>query len=108
MLGLIGSPNSAAGLVEMRALLRDPDFPVSSMFLRTMSYLPLRAGDAPDVLQRQQQENMEGGPRGANCGTPIQAREGAGAEHRNCSAGCLGQLAGIATQGAVATVAAQL
>jgi hypothetical protein len=59
MFGLIGSPNSAAGLAEMDALLREPNFPVTSMFLRTMSYLSLRAGEAPDVLQKQREENME-------------------------------------------------
>jgi hypothetical protein len=60
MFGLIGSPNPAAGLAEMDALLREPNFPVTPMFLRTMSYLPLRAGDAPDVLQKQREDNMEG------------------------------------------------
>lgn len=59
MFGLLGSPNSAAGLAEMRALLRDPNFPVNSTFLRAMSYLPLVGGDAPDVLQKQQLVNME-------------------------------------------------
>ncbi len=59
MFGLIGSPNSAAGLAEMRTLLRDPDFPINSTFLRTMSYLPLRAGEPPEVLEKQQQLNME-------------------------------------------------
>ncbi len=60
MFGLIGSPNWAAGLAEMRTLVRDPDFPVNSTFLRTMSYLPLRAGEPPEVLEQQQKVEMEG------------------------------------------------
>jgi hypothetical protein len=46
-------------LPDMDALQREPDFPVTTMFLRTMFYLLLRAGDAPDLLQKQQGENME-------------------------------------------------
>ena len=59
MFGLIGSPNAAAGLAEMRTLLRDPDVAVSSMLLRTMSYLPLRGDDPPEVLQKRLQESTD-------------------------------------------------
>jgi hypothetical protein len=59
MFGLIGSPHSDAGLAEMNVLLRDADFPVTATFLRTMAYLSLRAGDAPEVLEKQFDENLE-------------------------------------------------
>ena len=55
--GLIGSPERAAGLDEMRRLLADPEFPVDNQFLDTMSVVGLPAdatGDLP--TQRQQLE----------------------------------------------------
>ncbi len=62
-LGLIASPAREVGLDEMRALLVDPDFPVTSLFLSTMSNvaLPLdAAGDIPkqreDIETRLRQE----------------------------------------------------
>ena len=61
MFGLIGSPHSAAGLAEMHSLLGDPNFPVNSMFLGAMAYLPLAAGDPPEVLQKQHDDNMASG-----------------------------------------------
>jgi hypothetical protein len=57
MLGLIGSPNKRAGYDEMKKLLADPDFPVSSMFLTTMSILPLSPTDAPEILRQERDAN---------------------------------------------------
>jgi hypothetical protein len=48
-LGLIASPVREAALDEMRALLADPDFPVSGLFLNTMSIIALPADAAGDV-----------------------------------------------------------
>jgi hypothetical protein len=59
MFGLLGSPNAAAGLAEMSVLLHDPDVPVTGLFLQTMSYLPLRNGDSPDILRKQVQANID-------------------------------------------------
>ena len=48
-LGLVASPAREAALDEMRALLADPDFPVSGLFLNTMSIVALPADAAGDV-----------------------------------------------------------
>ncbi len=58
MFGLIGSPNREAGLEEMNKLLEDPMFPISDLFLTTMSILPLDADDLPESLRKQQEENL--------------------------------------------------
>jgi hypothetical protein len=57
-LGLVASPAREAALDEMRALLVDPDFPVSGLFLNTMSIVALPADAAGDVgAQRKELEN---------------------------------------------------
>lgn len=57
--GLIGSPNRLAGLREMEALLRSPDFGVSGAFVETMSILPLDPDGKPEVLQKAHEENLK-------------------------------------------------
>jgi hypothetical protein len=59
MFGLVGSPNRAAGLDEMRRLLRDPDFPVSQSFLSTMSLLSLEPSTSRETLSMQRDENLK-------------------------------------------------
>ena len=54
--GLIGSPARAAGLDEMRRLLVDPEFPVDSSFLSTMSVAGLTSDSGDLPAQRQQLE----------------------------------------------------
>jgi hypothetical protein len=57
MFGLIGLPNRQIGFKEMDELFDDPQFPVSSMFLITMSVLPLDASEPPESLRKQREEN---------------------------------------------------
>jgi len=47
MLGLIGSPHRDIGLQEINKLFDAPDFPISDLFLTTMSILPLNLGRKP-------------------------------------------------------------
>ncbi len=54
-LGLIASPAREAALDEMRALLADPDFPVSGLFLETMSIVALPADTADDAREQRQE-----------------------------------------------------
>jgi hypothetical protein len=58
MFGLIGSPQRGAGLDEMKKLLADPDFPVTEMFLGTMSILPLDLATSPEVVRKQRADNL--------------------------------------------------
>ena len=57
MFGLIGSPHLDAGLEEMNRLFENPDFPVTQMFLTTMSILPLNPRDAPETLRNEMETN---------------------------------------------------
>lgn len=57
MFGLIGSPQHAAGLEEMNRLFENPDFPVTQLFLTTMSILPLNPADAPEALRSEVEAN---------------------------------------------------
>jgi len=57
MFGLIGSPHRDAGLEEMKRLFEKPDFPVTQMFLTTMSILPLNPADAPEILRSEMEAN---------------------------------------------------
>ena len=59
MFGLIGSPHRDAGLQEMNKLFKDPEFPVSGLFLTTMSVLPLDPREPPASLRRQRDENLK-------------------------------------------------
>ncbi len=59
MFGLVGSPNRAAGLDEMRRLLIDPDFPVRQNFLSTMSLLSLGPNTSREALATQRDENFK-------------------------------------------------
>jgi len=59
MFGLIGSPHRDAGFEEMNKLLEDPLFPISDLFLTTMSILPLRSGEDAESLRKQRDENLE-------------------------------------------------
>jgi hypothetical protein len=59
MFGLIGSPHRDTGLEEMSKLLEDADFPVSDLFLTTMSVLPLDPKEAPGSLRKQRDENLK-------------------------------------------------
>jgi hypothetical protein len=56
MFGLVGSPNRAAGLEEMRRLLAEPDFPVSETFLSTMSLLSLDPALSNEALPTKREE----------------------------------------------------
>lgn len=49
MFGLIGSPHRDVGLEEMNKLFENPDFPITQLFLTTMSILPLNSADAPEM-----------------------------------------------------------
>jgi hypothetical protein len=51
MFGLVGSPHRDAGLEEMSRLFENPDFPITQMFLNTMSILSLDPTDAPETLR---------------------------------------------------------
>jgi hypothetical protein len=57
MFGLIGSPHRDAGLEEMNRLFENPDFPVTQMFLTTMSILPLDPTEAPETLRSKMELN---------------------------------------------------
>ena len=57
MFGLIGSPHRDAGLKEMNRLFENADFPVTQMFLTTMSILPLNPADAPETLRSEMEAN---------------------------------------------------
>jgi hypothetical protein len=59
MFGLIGSPHRDAGFEEMNKLLEDPLFPISDLFLRTMSVLPLHPGEDAEPLRKQLEENLK-------------------------------------------------
>jgi hypothetical protein len=59
MFGLIGSPHRDAGLMEMNKLLEDPEFPVSDLFLTTMSVLPLDSNEPPESLRKQREEILQ-------------------------------------------------
>jgi hypothetical protein len=59
MFGLIGSPHRDAGLEEMNKLLEDPLFPISDLFLTTMSILPLRSGEDAESLRKQRDDNLK-------------------------------------------------
>jgi hypothetical protein len=56
MFGLIGSPHRDTGLEEMSKLIEDPEFPVSDLFMTTMSILPLDLGG--DLIE-QRGENLK-------------------------------------------------
>ena len=60
-LGLMGSGGRAAGIEEMQKLLRDPDFPISTLFLDSLAVVPLHAEDPPELLRKQWQENFAQG-----------------------------------------------
>ena len=49
MFGLIGSPQRAAGIEEMNRLFESPDFPITRLFLTTMSILPLNHADPSEM-----------------------------------------------------------
>lgn len=49
MFGLIGSPQRAAGLEETNRLFENPDFPITRLFLTTMSILPLNRADPSEM-----------------------------------------------------------
>jgi hypothetical protein len=51
MFGLIGSPHRDAGLEEMNRLFENPNFPVTQMFVTTMSILSLDPSEAPETLR---------------------------------------------------------
>jgi hypothetical protein len=59
MFGLIGSPHRDAGLEEMNRLFENLDFPITQMFLTTMSILPLNPTDAPETLRNEMEANRE-------------------------------------------------
>jgi hypothetical protein len=59
MFGLVGSPHRDFGLEEMNRLLENPGFPVTQMFLNTMSILPLDAADEPEILQAKKEMNWK-------------------------------------------------
>jgi len=59
MFGLIGSPHRDAGLEEMNQLFENPDFPITQMFLTTMSILPLNPTEAPETLRTEMEENRK-------------------------------------------------
>jgi hypothetical protein len=57
MFGLIGSPQRTTGLEEMNRLFERPDFPITQLFLTTMSILPLNPADAPETLRSEMEAN---------------------------------------------------
>jgi hypothetical protein len=59
MFGLIGSPHRDAGLEEMNRLFESPDFPITQMFITTMSILPLDPTEAPETLRTEMEENRK-------------------------------------------------
>jgi hypothetical protein len=59
MFGLIGSPHHEAGLEEMEKLLDDPDFPVSALFMSTISILSLDPERPREVLRKQRQQMQQ-------------------------------------------------
>jgi len=59
MFGLVGSPHRDAGFEEMNKLLNEPQFPVSELFLTTMSVLPLDPKEAPGSLRQQRDQNLK-------------------------------------------------
>ena len=59
MFGLIGSPHRSSGWEEMNRLLEDPAFPVSDLFLATLSILPLDPKEPPESLRKQRDENLQ-------------------------------------------------
>jgi hypothetical protein len=59
MFGLIGSPHREAGLEEMNRLLDEPEFPVSDLFLTTMSILPLDPKESSGFLRQQRDDNLK-------------------------------------------------
>ena len=59
MLGLVGSPHRGAGLEEMNQLFKNPDFPVTDLFLITMSLLPLNSSESPEALQSKIETNRK-------------------------------------------------
>jgi hypothetical protein len=59
MFGLIGSPRRDAGLEEMNRLFDSPDFPITQMFITTMSILPLNPTEAPQALRTEMEQNRK-------------------------------------------------
>lgn len=59
MFGLIGSPHRDAGLEEMNRLFESPDFPITQMFITTMSILPLNPAEAPQSLRTEMEKNRK-------------------------------------------------
>ncbi len=59
MFGLIGSPHRHAGLEEMNRLFENPVFPITQMFLTTMSILPLDPTEAPETLRTEMETNRK-------------------------------------------------
>jgi hypothetical protein len=59
MFGLVGSPHRDAGLEEMNRLFENPDFPITQMFLSTMSILPSDPTDAPETLRTEMEMNRK-------------------------------------------------
>jgi hypothetical protein len=57
MFGLIGSRHREAGLEEMNRLFENPNFPVTQMFLTTMSILPLDSTESPETLRTKMDSN---------------------------------------------------
>lgn len=58
MFGLIGSPNRQIGFTEMDRLFDDPEFPISGLFLTTMSILPLDPSESSKSLNDEREANM--------------------------------------------------
>src|ERR1017187_4769444 len=59
MFGLIGSPHRDTGLEEMNRLFENSDFPITRMFLTTMSILPLNSSDEPETLRAEMEANRK-------------------------------------------------
>ena len=59
MFGLIGSSHRDAGLAEMNHLFGASDFPISPMFLTTMSILPVDPAATPETLRAEMDANYE-------------------------------------------------
>lgn len=59
LFGLVGSPNRLAGYEEMKKLLFNSDFPVSSVFLDAIAMVPLDPAESAGALRQQRDANLK-------------------------------------------------